>query len=110
MEPNWSIKENKQLLDAVIAVRNEADAKAFLRDLLTPQEIEEFSKRLEAARLLLWKVRYESIVQKTGLSSTTIARISKFLNGPIGGYRKILGRIGRTHHNALPPSGKGLSS
>ena len=107
MEPNWTTKENKQLVDAILALKNPDEAKRFLRDLLTPQEIEEFSKRLEAARLLAWNIQYETIVKKTGLSSATVARISKWLKGSLGGYRMILPRI--SHHHTQLKFEKGLS-
>ncbi len=107
MEPNWNIKENKQFVEAILLLKNEDEAKRFLRDLLTPTEIEEFSKRLEAARLLTWELPYLSIVRKTGLSSATVARISKWLKGSLGGYRLVLLRL-TNHHRALSPSGKGL--
>ncbi len=108
MELNWNTKENKQFVDAILYLKNEDEAKRFLRDLLTPQEIEEFSKRLETARLLTEELSYSSIVKKTGLSSTTVARISKWLKGSLGGYRLILVRLAK-HHHTLSSSGKGLS-
>lgn len=58
----------------------------FLRDLLSEKEILEFSRRFEAAKLLTQKISYTEIEKQTGMSSTTIARISKFLNGVNAGY------------------------
>ncbi|KKQ21346.1 MAG: TrpR like protein, YerC/YecD, partial [Parcubacteria group bacterium GW2011_GWC1_36_9] len=51
-EINWNGKENKQLIEAVLALKNADEAKRFLRDLMTEGEIKEFSNRLEAASLL----------------------------------------------------------
>jgi TrpR-related protein YerC/YecD len=93
---NWKIKKNQQLLSAFLLVKNQAEMEYFLRDLMTEKEIEELSNRLEAARLLSNKIQYNTISEKTGLSSTTIARISKWLNGSLGGYRIILKRL---HHS-----------
>ncbi len=117
MEVNWNKKENNQFLNAVLALESKDEAKRFLRDLMTESEIEEFAKRLEAARLLSKNTQYAAIIELTGLSSTTVARISKWLKGSLGGYRLILARLaparnasaGGHHHN---PSklGKGLSS
>ena len=109
MQRNWNTRENKQLVDAILYLKNEDEAKRFLRDLLTPQEIEEFSKRLEAARMLNKQVEYSTITEKTGLSSATIARISKWLKGSLGGYRLVLERISNHHHTLIPQTGKGLS-
>ena len=93
---NWKTKEKQQLVSAFISLKNKEEVECFLRDLMTEKEIEEFSNRLEAARLLTEKTSYIDISQKTGLSSTTIARISKWLNGTLGGYKIILTSL---HHN-----------
>ena len=89
----WNTKENKQLIEALLALKNTDETKRFLRDLMTVGEINEFASRLEAARLLSKDVQYNTIIENTGLSSTTIARISKWLKGSLGGYRIILNRI-----------------
>ena len=104
-EINWNTKENKQLLEAFLELKNEDEAKRFLRDLMTKKEILEFANRLEAASLLTQDVQYNAIIESTGLSSTTIARIAKWLNGSLGGYKIILNRL---HTHSLNPIGKGL--
>lgn len=110
----WKTKENEQLIKAVLSLKNSNETECFLRDLMTAGEIREFASRLESARLLSRNVRYEDIVKNTGLSSTTVARISKWLNGPIGGYRLILPRLDKkpsnfTYHSYSSKLGKGLS-
>src|SRR3989344_4256309 len=102
----WNTRENKQLIAGILALKNEDEAKRFLRDLMTPAEITEFGKRLEAARLLSEDMQYKGIIERTGLSSATVARIAKWLGGSLGGYRLILSRLSNHHH----PSklGKGL--
>ncbi|OGI94850.1 hypothetical protein A3A03_02485 [Candidatus Nomurabacteria bacterium RIFCSPLOWO2_01_FULL_40_18] len=94
---NWNTKENKQLVEGILAIKNADEAKRFLRDLMTEAEIKEFANRLEAASLLSRDVQYNAIIENTGLSSATIARIAKWLNGSLGGYRLILNRI--SHHS-----------
>ncbi len=110
-EINWNLKENCQLISAVVSLKNADEAKRFLRDLMTEEEIIEFAKRLEAARLLSRDVQYNAITESTGLSSTTIARISKWLKGSLGGYRLILARLSNTsmHHHNSSQLRKGLS-
>ena len=105
-DTDWNTKEKRQLLETILALKNADEAKRFLRDLLTAEEIEEFATRLEAARLLSRDVQYNAIIESTGLSSTTIARIAKWLNGSLGGYRLILSRLSN-HHNSSPQR-KGL--
>ena len=120
-EVNWNTKENKQLVEALLSLESADEARRFLRDLLTEGEITEFGKRLEAARMLSRDTQYSAIIEKTGLSSTTIARISKWLRGSLGGYRLVLDRMVipstslRTNskknlHHLSHSAGKGLSS
>ena len=95
--------KTEDLIKAVISLRNRGEAKKFLRDLLTEQEIIEFGNRWKAAQMLNDKVSYVKIVKKTGLSSTTIARISKWLNEGMGGYRLVLKK---QHQHVAKRSGK----
>src|SRR3989344_8310477 len=90
---HWKKPENRALIKALLALKNEEDTQHFLRDLMTEGEIAEFAKRLRAAKLLSDNVSYSDIVKETGLSSTTVARVSKWLNGKEGGYRKVLHRL-----------------
>ena len=88
------------LLNTILALEDLKDAKAFFRDLLTPTELDEFGNRWQAAQMLNAKISYNRIVRETGLSTTTIARISKWLKRGKGGYKLMLKRIGH-HHNSL---------
>ena len=94
---NWKSENNRKLVKAFLALETTEDAQSFLRDLMTESEIKEFANRLKAAQMLLDEIPYSSISKETGLSSTTIARVSKWLNGPLGGYKTILNKLHR--HN-----------
>ena len=94
---NWKRPAQKALLRAILALKTADEARRFLRDLLTPEEIEEFSKRFQTAEMLTRKVPYSQIEKQTGLSSTTVARVSKWLNGKEGGYRRVISRM---HHHS----------
>ena len=94
---DWNTKINKQFIKAVLSLKNADEARRFLRDLMTEKDIKEFANRLEAARLLSDDTQYAAIIERTGLSSTTIARISKWLNGSLGGYRLIISRMNHTN-------------
>ena len=76
-----------------MALENKNEAEYFLRDLMTEKEIIEFAKRLQTAEMLTQKISYTIIKRKTGLSSTTIARVAKWLNGKGGGYRAIIKKL-----------------
>ncbi|MDP2950778.1 MAG: YerC/YecD family TrpR-related protein [bacterium] len=94
----WDNKITEDLFKAVLALRDIKEAKLFFRDLLTEAEIFEFSKRWQAAQMLDENITYTEIKQATGLSSRTIARIAKWLNKGMGGYKLILNRIGHQHN------------
>lgn len=103
---NWNSKENKKLIQAILALETAQEAKDFLRDILTEKEITETAKRLQAAEMLLRDIPYSVIEKETGFSSTTVARVSKWLNSGEGGYKKILGKI---HHHNSTQIRRGLS-
>lgn len=101
---DWSTTRNKALVCALLALKTPDEARRFLRDLMTEKEIEEFGKRLRAAEMLSANVPYSAIESDTGLSSTTIARVSKWLKGDLGGYRTV---IARAHHHSPSLAGEG---
>lgn len=91
-----NITSNKSainLYQAILSLENENECKIFFRDLLTEAEIKEFSARWRVAQMLDAKIPYEKIEKKTGMSSTTIARISKWLNNGKNGYRLVLNKL-----------------
>jgi len=86
-------KDAKEFYKAIQSLKTDEECKNFLRDLLTETEIKEFINRWKVVRMLDQKIPYEEITNETGMSSTTIARISKWLQKGMGGYRLILNRI-----------------
>jgi len=103
---NWNNKQTEDLLSTILKLDNLDEAKRFFRDLLTEEELIEFGKRWLTARLLNEKVSYSNIEKKTGLSSTTIARVAKWLNSGKGGYKLMIEKLSSHHNN--PSTGKGL--
>lgn len=97
----WFNRNSEALFQSILALKNMDEAKRFFRDLLSEQEIIEFSKRWQAAQMLNENIRYTKIQKATGLSSTTVARISKWLNDGMGGYRLMLDRMNQSHHREL---------
>jgi TrpR-related protein YerC/YecD len=93
------------LISAILALKTSSEARRFLRDLLTEKEIKEFENRWAAAQMLDQSIPYSQIIAQTGLSSTTVARIAKWLNGTVGGYRLALKRLAKHHHS--PDSSRG---
>lgn len=89
----WESLNNKVLVQAFLTLKTPDEVRRFLRDLMTEEEINEFAKRLKAAIMLTANIPYITIVKETGLSSTTVARVSKWLKGSQGGYRTIINRL-----------------
>lgn len=87
------LKRVDDLFIAILEIRDKKEAKAFFRDLLTGPELIEFSKRWQTARMLNDNISYATIVEETGLSSTTVARVSKWLKKGMGGYKLIITRL-----------------
>jgi len=84
-----------QLCAALCALQNIDEAKAFLRDLATPAEIKAFAERWRIALLLdAGEHSYREIAAETGASTTTVARVARFLKEePHQGYRLIIDRM-----------------
>ncbi len=88
--------DKEKLFEAMLSLESLEESKAFFRDLLTENEIEEFALRFKAACMLSDEIPYTTIQNETGLSSTTVARISKWLNSGMNGYKLIIDRV---HHH-----------
>ena len=82
-------KQVERLYEVITSITEKKDCEAFLEDLCTDKEIESMAQRLDAARLLLEGETYESIIEKTGISSATLSRVSKCVKFGKG-YKKYL--------------------
>lgn len=77
------------LFDIILKLESEEDCKIFFEDLLTYKELENLSQRVEAAKLLKEGKTYVQIIKQTGISNTTLSRVSKSLQ--LGeGYKKFI--------------------
>ncbi len=100
MITTWNNPQTNELFRAILSLKSPLEARKFFRDLLTEDELVEFGKRWQAARMLDADVPYTDIVKKTGLSSRTVARISRWLEQGMGGYKLMLARF---HHHTHTP-------
>ena len=82
----------KSLYSAIMLLRTTDEVEAFFRDLMTETELKELAKRWTCARMLQAGEPYVKIIEATSLSSTTVARVSRYLKNGAGGYRLILKR------------------
>jgi len=83
-------EELASLYRALASQTDEQVIAALLEDMCTIREIDEMAQRLTVAKLLDADQSYIAIIEQTGASATTIARVSKSLNYGAGGYRKVL--------------------
>lgn len=83
------------LAAAIAAIDNPVEARAFLGDLCTPAEIHALAERWYVARLLdKGDLTYREIHDATGVSTTTVVRVARFLRQEAnGGYRRVLDRL-----------------
>ncbi|MBD9477739.1 YerC/YecD family TrpR-related protein [Pseudoxanthomonas sp. PXM02] len=74
------------LSDALAALGQADEVRAFLEDLCTPAELEAMSDRWRVVPLLLKGVPYREIHDLTQVSVTTIGRVARTLERGAGGY------------------------
>lgn len=89
----WINQDADALFEAILKLKNLNEVQRFFRDLLTEKEIIELGQRWKVARMLAKRIRYTKIAQETGMSSTTIARVHKWLKKGMGGYKLVLERL-----------------
>lgn len=87
-------KEIKQFAKAITLLKSNEEAGIFLRDLLTPQELNSISTRLEIARRLYQTNQsYREISRDTGVSTTTITRVYNWIARGEGGLMNLLKKM-----------------
>ena len=84
----------KDFVRALLSFDDEKALFSFLEDVMTCHELEDCAIRWKVARMLSRGISYQHIQEETGLSTTTIARISKWLQEGSGGYKRALVNMG----------------
>ena len=84
-----------ELAVALAALASAGEARALLADLCTPAEVHSLAERWQVARLLdRGGMTYRDIHDATGVSTTTIVRVARFLKQERNlGYRTLLDRL-----------------
>jgi len=85
-----------ELCEALLTPANRGEMRKLLLDLCTPAEIRTLAERWHVARLLDGTdLSYRDIHDATGVSTTTIVRVGRFLKQePNQGYRNAIDRMG----------------
>jgi len=85
------------LARALLTARDVEEMERLLVDLTTPQELHALAERWQVAKLLDQGRPYREIGAATGMSTTTVTRVARFLrHEPHGGYRLALDRLKQT--------------
>jgi TrpR-related protein YerC/YecD len=90
-------KDEMALYAAFEQLKTTEEIRRFMADLCTPGEIKAFAERWVIARLLdKQDLGYREISSATGASTTTVARVARFLKQESHqGYRLILDRLAK---------------
>lgn len=82
---------------AVLTLRTKEECRRFFSDVATPAELRSLSERIHVAALLDEGTRsYRDIHEETGVSTTTVTRVARFLgHEPNRGYRLVLDRMNK---------------
>ncbi len=80
------------LCEALLTPKDVSQMRLLLTDLCTPAEIRTLAERWHVARLLDQdELSYREIQERTGVSTTTVVRVARFLRQePHHGYRRAL--------------------
>jgi len=87
---------SSDLCVALLTPRSPEEMSRLLTDLCTPAEIRTLAERWHVARLLDGTdLSYRDIHEATGVSTTTIVRVARFLRQePHQGYRRAIDSLG----------------
>ena|SRR5437762_849370 len=87
-----------ELCDALLTPKDADEMRRLLRDLCTPAELRALAERWHVARLLdRTDLSYRDIHDGTGVSTTTIVRVGRFLRQePHQGYRRAIDALEST--------------
>ena len=77
------------------------ECRHFLEDLCSQSELQEMSRRMQAARMLRANAVYADIASQTGLSTATISRVNRCLKYGNEGYNKVLDTLEASRHPGL---------
>lgn len=84
----------KELAKAIVSINDAKLAEAFLRNILTPADLEEISLRLQIFKLLFKGIPQREVAEKLGVSIGTVSRGSRELKYGEPGVKIILAKDG----------------
>lgn len=98
----WDSKQAEELFLAIASLKNSKEAKFFMRDLCTPEELVDMSDRWQTVKQLAKGYDYRTIASNLKISTTTVARVAQWLFNGLGGYQQMLNKLNiKFHHTYL---------
>ena len=88
-----------QLADVIVALEDKKTTLAFLKNILTPAELEEVSTRLQIVKLLKKGMPQREVAEKLSVSIGTVSRGSRELKYGGDGFEKVLSWLFKTQKN-----------
>ena len=86
---NITSEDISELYAILASVRTPQECRELLDDLCTVKEIEQMAQRIKAAKMLMEGKTYNQVVAETEISSATLSRVSRCVQGGTG-YSKLL--------------------
>ena len=83
----------ERLISAMLQLKDAEEFSAFLRDVCTHSELTEMARRFAAAELLHRGTPVRRVADQTGLSTTTVSRVSHWKKHGEGGYDLVISRL-----------------
>ena len=93
MTPAQLKKKAETLISSFLFLEDEKETFQFLKTLLSQDELLELQQRLNIAVRLYFKTPYTQIEKELGVSSTTIARVSKAMKARNDGYTMLIKKM-----------------
>jgi len=81
------------LAKGFLQLKSESETVAFLRDLLTEPEMNEFAGRFLVAQALSQDKSQRVVAKETGVSIATVTRVNQWLLRGTGGYKLVISRL-----------------
>jgi TrpR-related protein YerC/YecD len=81
--------DHRDLFQTILGLETIEECESFFKDLCTIKEVEAMAQRLYAARLIAGGKTFTQIEDLTGISSTTLSRVSQAYKYG-SGYKKAL--------------------
>jgi len=85
--------DKKLFYNSFLCLDSEESVRNYLRDLLTETELDDFASRFLIARMIFNGSSYDDIQKATKRSTTTIARVSKWVKNGKNGYSNIISKL-----------------